>query len=451
GADGTAGTAGAAVAGTEGAAGAGEPGTEGAGGAGEPGGSELLLSQERFGFVARTQDRPLWQVPVVARSLSLREDADGPAAGGGCGSEVRFVLTEASGRAPAPAPAPAPATGAVTANAHGDGFYRTRYSAEMLGRLTANLASLDVIERFGLVSDAWAFAIGGHAPLTYFTELISLYAGERDPNVWRAITYPLMLIRSVTRHLLATSNPGVPAAVATMARGLMRPVLDEVGLDGGRNDTEPLKKLRGLLVTSLGTLGEDSEVISEAHRLHREHLSGATQLAPEIAAAVVTVVAKTGGEQDFDGFLERFRHPANPQEQLRYLAGLAGFEEAAVIDRAIGLVFTEVKMQDRFILLHHLLANPAAGRQAWQFIEQSWDDICSQMPPNLVPRALMGIVHLCEPALASAATEFLASHPLASNQLLVDQSLERLAANVAFFARNGGKLGPSFAGPASRH
>ena len=71
----------------------------------------------------------------------------------------------------------------VNAGAHG--FYRVRYSQELLAALRQGMMTqLTAVERFGLVNDAWAATLAGIVSLGDYLELIDQLAGETDVNVW---------------------------------------------------------------------------------------------------------------------------------------------------------------------------------------------------------------------------------------------------------------------------
>jgi len=57
---------------------------------------------------------------------------------------------------------------AVLVNAGGHGFYRVRYTPELLAPLLVALDRLEAIERFNLVNDAWASVLAGLTPITGF-------------------------------------------------------------------------------------------------------------------------------------------------------------------------------------------------------------------------------------------------------------------------------------------
>ncbi|MET0578842.1 MAG: M1 family metallopeptidase, partial [Ilumatobacteraceae bacterium] len=107
-------------------------------------GDELVLGQRRFAFDAATTDSDptRWLVPVHVR------------AGGDIhtvlleGDEARLTLTDPA----------AP----VVVNAGGPGFYRVAYSDELRARISGEvLGSLDTLERYNLVDDAWNEVVAG--------------------------------------------------------------------------------------------------------------------------------------------------------------------------------------------------------------------------------------------------------------------------------------------------
>ncbi|HEX6175819.1 MAG TPA: ERAP1-like C-terminal domain-containing protein, partial [Candidatus Binatia bacterium] len=76
----------------------------------------------------------------------------------------------------------------VVVNAGGDGFYRARYSDELMSGLKRALQSiLSSVERFGLINDTWAATVAGLTPLSEYLNLVDLLRDESDINVWTTV------------------------------------------------------------------------------------------------------------------------------------------------------------------------------------------------------------------------------------------------------------------------
>jgi puromycin-sensitive aminopeptidase len=360
-----------------------------------------------------------WKVPVLLRSL---QDAD-----------------------PDPVPVLLNGTGAAQAgtvndrlvNAGGSGFYRVSYPTATVERLAAGLGGLAPLERYNLVSDAWAAALSGQGPLPDLLRLAGALAtsGERDPSVWSVILGALGL---ADRVIPDDDRPVLQRAIRT----LLGPLAAELGWDPRPDDTERTPPLRSSVLRSLGTIGADDRVRAEAQR--RFAAAPGSQLHPDLESTVLDIVATTGGEAEYEAYLARYRNPSTPQEENRYLYALASFDDPQLADRTFDLAMSEVRTQNAPFVIQSLVVNRKTGPALWHRVTEEWDAMVAKFPSNILPRMLDGVRVLCSPpSLAAEVTAFIESHPLPAGGKSVEQILERLAVNVAFAEREGGRLAAS--------
>jgi hypothetical protein len=324
------------------------------------------------------------------------------------------------------------------------GVYRTHYDDELRRRLYRSLDRLSERERLSLVADTWAATVAGLVPLESSFDLWSLLEGERDPDVWWAISGGLGLIE------LVAGERELPL-VRRLARHLAGSAFRDVGWDagaaaGGSGESPRRASLRARMVTVLGVLGADPEVRSGARQLLADADTGQAPLAPDLATAVAQVVAAAGAEEEWELLYSHYKRATTPQDEIRYLHALAGFSRPALVQRTLDLVFSgEVRSQDAPYVLAGALGRREGCLLAWEAIEQHWDEMLHRWPPNAMNRVLE---HL--PALVAAgddgvqrASAWLGSHPVTRGELKVRQSRERLHVNQAFKARVGGSLFPA--------
>jgi puromycin-sensitive aminopeptidase len=360
-----------------------------------------------------------WKVPVLLRSL---QDAD---------PDPVPVLLNGTGAAP---------PGTVDdrlVNAGGSGFYRVSYPTATVERLAAGLGGLAPLERYNLVSDAWAAALSGQGPLPDLLRLAGALAtsGERDPSVWSVI---LGALGMADRVIPDDDRPVLQQAIRT----LLGPLAAELGWDPRPDDTERTPPLRSSVLRTLGTIGADETVRAEAAR--RFAAAPGTPLHPDTESTVLDVVATTGGEAEYEAYLARYRNPSTPQEENRYLYALASFDDPELADRTFDLAMTEVRTQNAPFVIQSLVVNRETGPAIWHRVTEEWDAMVAKFPSNILPRMLDGVRVLCNPAsLAAEVTDFIESHPLPAGGKSVEQILERLAVNVAFAEREGGRLAAS--------
>jgi puromycin-sensitive aminopeptidase len=353
-----------------------------------------------------------WTVPVIARAIG--------------GSEARVLLGVEPRGLELGADGPGPVT--VVANAHGSGFYRVRYGPERHRALAQRLDALDQLERFNLLGDTWAVVVAQQTGPEDFLLLAESLEGEDDPDIWAQVTGALSLLDR-------TVDDGARPLVSAYARALLRPVLSRLGWDTRPGEGPRTATLRAQVVGVLGTVGQDPEVQAEAHRRHSAAQRGEIALDPDLASAILGAVAASGGPDEFEAFLARFRHPSTPQEEMRYLYALAGFTDPALAARAFELARTEVRTQNAPFLIHQLLASRDNGPATWPRVREHWDELGARIPANILPRMLGGVTSLCrDPALADEVRAFVRAHPLPIGQRTVDQTLERLGINVSFAA-----------------
>jgi puromycin-sensitive aminopeptidase len=357
-----------------------------------------------------------WKIPVVSRSLS----GDGP--------DLLPVLLDRTGTGAAGT------GGDRLVNAGGSGFYRVSYPSATVERLAAGLGDLAPLERYNLVSDAWAAALSGRGPFADVLRLARALAdsGERDPSVWSVI---LEAVGIADRAIPDTDRPVLQGAI----RALFGPLAAELGWDPRPDDSERIPSLRASLLRVLGTIGAEPAVRTEARR--RFSAAATAALHPDTESTILDIVATTGGEAEFESFLTRYRNPSTPQEENRYLYALASFDDPDLATRTFDLAMSEVRTQNAPFVLRSLIANRLTGPAIWQRITGEWDTMVSKFPSNILPRMLDGVRMLCNPpSLAAETTRFIETHPLPAGGKTVEQILERLAVNVAFGESEGRQL-----------
>src|SRR5881296_3598139 len=246
-------------------------------------GRQLVLSQQRFTYLPEplpgstpTPPDQAWQVPVQVRVTA-----------GGRASVERRLLAGAESRFDIPE-----RFGAALVNEGGHGFYRVRYSSDLLERLLGALPDLAAIERFNLVNDAWAVTVAGLMALGDYLELTARFRGERDRNVWSVLFASFGTLNRLI-------DPAHRPRLAALVRDRVAPVFGELGWTPRPGEDELARQLRGDLVRVMGVLGDDRAVQAKAAELYRS----ATDLDPNVLPAIIGVLAHAGDAARYDEFL----------------------------------------------------------------------------------------------------------------------------------------------------
>jgi puromycin-sensitive aminopeptidase len=369
-----------------------------------------VVSQQPFAYGPATGESAIgevWEIPLLTRPLT--------------GGPVTTELLRGESLPIAPG---------TIVNAGGWGVYRTRYGATELAAIAARLGDLDSLERATLIFDGWAATLAGLQPLESFLTLVEGLGTAIEPAPWTVISGAL----TTTSIVIDDQDRDTLAAAV---RSLFTPLLDTLGWEPVAGEDEQAPTLRALAITSLGTIGADEAVRTEAlARFDAGHVTG------DLAGAIVAIVGAVSRPGDYDEVVRRFRSASDPQSEQRYLFGLTGFSDPACSLATFELARTEIRSQDAPYLVSSLLTNRTGGPLVFEQLEATWDECLTRFPQDAHNRMLSGISRLChDRAFADTVAEFVTTHPVRSGQRSVLQEVERLMVNVAYGERERPTLG----------
>ena len=378
-------------------------------------GSTIHLEQDRFLYTRDdTTDATIWSVPVVLK------------VGSGSGvSEIRYLLEEKSSEVKLDSPADW-----VVVNAGGSGFFRARYTKDMLKSVSSSMFSnLSSIERYGLVDDTWSSVMAGRTSAADFLEFARSFQLETDLDVWTVLSGCLSSLEKLVEGEAENQYRAV-------VRDLAQPGLDRLGWEPRDTDSPRDLELRGLFIRLLANVGNDDLALENAGDLHDSYLRDAGSVEPNMAAAVTGVVASKGDTAKYDLFLKKYRNPSTPQEERRYQSALSAFPGEAEMKRTLAMTLDgTVRTQDAPYLLAVCMRNKYQGHLAWDFVKENWDKINEAFPSNSIVRMLSGVTSLSQDEQAADVLAFFENHDVPQGQLTLQQTLEKLGVNVAFRER----------------
>ncbi len=380
----------------------------------EAGDHGLVITARHFTLDPAAADGRAWVVPLRIRT----GDTGGTA-------ETRLLLDRPRRILTAP---PGPV---VTLNGGGTGFYRVELDAATRAAIASTgPGALSARERHGLIDDAWALTLTSAMTAPELLELIlGGFTGERDLNVWQALTTALAGMRRILDDG-ADSKAG--AGLGRLVTILSDEAVAAVGPGPGADDRT--RELRATLLRLRGTVADDPATI-ETCRLRLDDPD------PTLAAAALTVVAHHGDADDFARIRARFTEADDPQTEQRHLHALADFSDPELVATILeGTRDGTIRTQDGPYLIRRALTNRHAGLAAWAFVTTHWDELNRIFPSNSVSRMLEGITGLDRPDIAGQVRRFLADHPVPQGSKQIAQHLERLTVNVAFRTRETDRL-----------
>jgi puromycin-sensitive aminopeptidase len=383
--------------------------------------STLKLTQRRFTYAKDAATIPsgsraqLWQVPLQLRITTTN------------GTETqRILMSDRESLVSLPTD-----WTSVLANEGGHGFYRVRYSPDLLARLQqTGLHNLAPVERFNLLNDTWASTIAGMVPPADYLALTAHFRGEKDPHVWSV----LLGSCSTINHLL---TEGDRPLLAAFVRNRVGPAFRDLGWSPHEGERDLVKELRGDIIRALGTLGRDQEIQAQASEAYVAWHQQTRRVDPNIVPALVSILAFTGDQTRYEEFFDCFRKAATPQEERRYLFSLAAFRKPELLERTLAKTLTdEIRTQDAPFLISALLHNVYIREKAWEFVKSNWERMDRLFPKSGLRRMCGGIVGLSTPELEQDVRGFFTARKIDLGGKTLEQYLEQLHVAVLFRERD---------------
>lgn len=380
----------------------------------------VRLSQTPFRFLSEETD-PVgeigsgWLIPVVSREMN--------------GIENRVLLGQQDQVLSA-------SSDPVIINAGGIGVYRTRYSQQLLPKLSEHFNELAMLERFNLIADTWALVLADQAPLTDAIELFNHCAKETDPNVLQVVASSLGLLQRIAQE-------EEQQLVVKLTSNIFKPLIATLGIEPTDTDTPRTKVARSVAFSALGTIADDPDVREQALQWFREDMSGVGGPSGDLANAVLATVAKHGDDSEFAFMLDRYRNPVDPLDERRHLLALADFRQPSLINRLLSMVLTSIRSQDGAFVLNRIIANDAVGEIGLDFAFSHFDELLARLPANNYDLAFGSLPMLISPSSyqrSSQVFSFFEAHKLPAGERLLAQTLERYRVNLRFRDRYAGRL-----------
>jgi aminopeptidase N len=378
--------------------------------------AEVVLTQERYvRDASSTPPAQTWQIPVCVR-----------------GSDGRTVCDVIDERRESIALAGCPTW--LFANAGARGYYRTGSSPETVRRMSDYVAPLAPAERIAFLSDEWALVRANRHEIGVFLDLAGGFRAERSSDVLQTLNGSLDVIGEYIAS--DASRPKFRAWV----RSLLNPVLQEVGLQSRPNDTDEVRALRATVVRALGEIGRDPGVLSKARELVSKELDKRGSVEPTLLNVVVGLAALEGDASLYERYLAVGKSATNPEDKYRYLFGLAGFGNPALVRRTFDLIVgPDVRSQDGPIFLGVLLQSPDGRDLAWDLIQQHWTELNKKSATGL-GYVVGALGAFCDASAAEEIRTFFSKNKVPEAERTLQQTLERVASCARFATTQRPKL-----------
>jgi aminopeptidase N/puromycin-sensitive aminopeptidase len=371
----------------------------------EPSGGRVSVAQRRFFLSPSINADPnqKWTLPVCFKSASSTPECD--------------VLT------PTATSLKAPSSALFFANAAGEGYYRSRYPADVYANIVAHVETdLTPTERISLLGDEWAQVRANTASVGDYLDLAA--ASKTDPNA-AVINAGFGALDAVFERIATTQKER--DALAAWVRRTYAPEYAKLPPPAA-DDSANTRELRAHLFAILGELGKDPGVLAQAREISEKYIADPASVDATLAQTALGIAARNGDEALFDKLQKVYETSTNPEIQIGALRLLAQFDNPALEERSLEYAVSgKVRNQDAAIQVAISMFMGGERRdRAWQFVQSNWNRIQGLLTPELGNVLVESTGSFCTEDASKQVQNFFSAHPVASADQGVKHAAERI-------------------------
>lgn len=384
------------------------------------GSTVLSLSQTRF-FLSGKKDQTnsLWAVPVDAVCS--------------VDTEKRSVLLEGSaGELVLPQ---LPDNGWVKINSGACGFYRTKYSPELLNRLIPLVRSktLTVLDRINLLDDLFALVKSNHAKTDQFLDLVQAYKGEEDYSVYMCLRNCTLSVSGLLSH-----RKELKKLMCPLVREVYAPIYQKLGWEPSEGESFLDRLLRPLILITLGENGEQS-VIEKCQTLFANHVAGKMMIPADLRTCVYKTCMLAGNQATLETLIKLYRAAEDQEERDRLSRCMGATSDLDLLQRVVEFTLKEIRPQDIPFVLFFAAGNSAeGGKFVWQYFKANYNKFVEMYADSDLMIRLVKLVsgNFASEADALDVESFFAKLPSPPGMRGIQQNLESIRLKAAWLDRD---------------
>ncbi|EDV26424.1 uncharacterized protein TRIADDRAFT_22803 [Trichoplax adhaerens] len=315
------------------------------------------------------------------------------------------------------------------------GFYRVRYTSDMLLKLVPAVANkvLSPRDRLGLQNDTFALTKAGLLNTTDYLDLLQAFSKEDNYTVWSDIIGNFGSIISLMEY--ANLTDGFKA----VGIELLTDIVKTLGWEMKANEKHTDGLLRSLAVLHLGRFGH-TETMAEAKSKFAAHLDGTKAIDPDLRSAIYKVVLSEGDETTFNALLKLIDTTDLQEEKMRVMVSLGAANGEHLLTRALEFAMSDkVRSQDKVFIIESIARSGKIGRQlTWNFMKQNWDKLNSIYQGGfLLSRLIKGCLSgFAGEEFSADIREFFSTKSVPAAERTIEQVIESIELNTKWLSRD---------------
>src|SRR5579864_3678630 len=402
--------------------------------------TKVTLTQKRFfsdDKLLAAGSKELWQIPVALRVAGSK-------------NSVYKILNTSEQTFDLPGCA-----SWVFANAGGSGYYRTDYSADAFGKMSAEMeTSFSPEERIHFLGDAWAMVRVGRLNVADYLNALQYFAADRNRGVLNEA------IGVIPRIHDAIASPADRPAFEAWVRKFLGPIASDMekpdpsrppwsempsrgsGISGkpgvlgmpDPNDTAEFAALRTDILNMLTAYGNDPALIARAFDTVDAYMKDPASVDAERAQNALRIIARKGDAALYDRYMEHLKSAKTPEEYYSYFYALPSFHDPALTKRTFEFALSPAVRNQDLNLIGALFNSEAAQPAAWELLKLHFKELQAKAGADIGGGGggFVGIAGVfCDAKMRDESQEFFAAQHIPGTERPLQNARDRVNSCIA--------------------
>src|SRR3989344_2659988 len=250
------------------------------------------------------------------------------------------------------------------------GFYRTKYSLELLKNLGLMVKEkkLNEQDRWGAQNDLWALCNLNQEEVRNYLEFLKNYLDEDNYNILSEISSSIRKLERLYYHESGWQNS--KEKIINIMLPTYKRILEELGWNKVEEELVESTFLRNLCISFCG-FAEDKSTIAQAQAIFAKK-----EIEIDTANSIYSIVAQNGGDSAYKEMLDRYLESKDIESKTKLLMGLYQFRDQKILKKALDFSLTDkVRAQDLRYVFQIILANPVTQNVMLDWAKSNWREL----------------------------------------------------------------------------
>ncbi len=320
----------------------------------------------------------------------------------------------------------------IKANHRHFGFYRTKYSKELLENIGASVKEkkLGEEDRWGINNDMWALCNLSEESLENYIEFIRNYQNETAYYILAEISGS---IRKLDRLFYGESwwTKTKEKIVKIMLQNY-KIKLEKLGWENKKEDTPEDRLMRALCISFCG-FANDKIVLTKIKEEYNKN-----KFSMDIANAIYTTIARNGNIETFNELMKKYEKETDHENKVKLLTSMYYFLDEKIVEKALDYSMTDkVRQQDLLYVFGHVAINPLIKKVALKWYNKNWNKLKKYEDNHYIMRTILESLIISQTTKEGkdAVKRFMEKHPV-NLKMTETNAFETLDQNLKFIEKN---------------